>query len=169
MDQNKDYNGPSLSLDAPEMMIDATSQNEKSMNKSTPNRMTLSDLGRKTGNHTEIKPRIKTQEPVSRKEISIDAVATQEQQTEQVHESPLDDMIGINNPNSMFSKYVQNKEAEAREYIIQQQEEQRVLDEEKELGESSDLSNDKKIIGIDEGYSSSNVNIKAERDEDLDL
>ena len=32
MDQNKDYNGPSLSLDAPEMMIDATSQNEKSMN-----------------------------------------------------------------------------------------------------------------------------------------
>ena len=169
MDQNKDYNGPSLSLDAPEMMIDATSQNEKSMNKTTPNRMTLSDLGRKTGNHTEIKPRIKTQEPVSRKEISIDAVATQEQQTEQVHESPLDDMIGINNPNSMFSKYVQNKEAEAREYIIQQQEEQRVLDEEKELGESSDLSNDKKIIGIDEGYSSSNVNIKAERDEDLDL
>ena len=31
MDQNKDYNGPSLSLDAPEMMIDATYQNEKSI------------------------------------------------------------------------------------------------------------------------------------------
>ncbi len=165
MNHNEDYNGPSLSLDSPEMTIDATlPQNNERV---ATNRMTLSDLGRKTGGHTEIKPRVKAPESVARKEISIDAVATDDTSSnEPVHESPLDDMIGMNNPNSMFVKYVQAKENEAREYIIQQQEEQRVLDEEKELGEDS---NDGKIIGIDEGYASSNVDIKAERDDDLDL
>lgn len=55
-----------------------------------------------------------------------------EKEIQEVHLSPMDDMIGVENPNSMLSKWVKNKEEEAREWIAEKEEEKAVLAEEGE-------------------------------------
>ena len=71
-------------------------------------------------------------EPVSaRKVVSQSAIPVQpEKSIQEVHVSPMDDMVGIDNPNSLLSKWVKEKDQEAREWIAEKEEEKAVLESE---------------------------------------
>ena len=101
--------------------------------------------------------------PTSRREISIDAVAQPEPVDPNTHVSPIDDMINPDNPNSMFSKYVRQKDEEAREWIAERNEEQEILREEKELELDATGSES------EEEYVSTSNNARMSRDDDIDL
>ena len=139
-------------LKSPTLVLDSTGEDDTSSEgiyidasteDTSSNRVDLSNLGKPKGAiHQVINPKSDKKEnnttkvptaPTSRREISIDAVAQPEPVDPNTHVSPIDDMINPDNPNSMFSKYVRQKDEEAREWIAERNEEQEILREEKEL------------------------------------
>ena len=74
--------------------------------------MNLGNL--RKGNHQIVLPKEKNVAPAaSRTVASIDIIGTPEAPDEDIHISPEHDMLDIDNPDSMFSKYVAKKDAEA--------------------------------------------------------
>ena len=123
-------------LKSPTLVLDSTGEDDTSSEgiyidasteDTSSNRVDLSNLGKPKGSiHQVINPKSDKKEnnttkvptaPTSRREISIDAVAQPEPVDPNTHVSPIDDMINPDNPNSMFSKYVRQKDEEAREWI----------------------------------------------------
>lgn len=94
--------------------------------------MNLSNLGR--GKHQIVLPK-NTQQTApanaARTVANIGDIGTPEAPDENIHISPEHDMLDIDNPDSIFSKYVQQKDQEAAEWVAQKEEEKRVLEEEK--------------------------------------
>ena len=101
--------------------------------------MNLGNL--RKGNHQIVLPKEKNVAPAaSRTVASIDIIGTPEAPDEDIHISPEHDMLDIDNPDSMFSKYVAKKDAEAAEWIAEKEEEKRVLEEEAAMNAESDGS-----------------------------
>ena len=169
-------------LKSPTLVLDSTGEDDTSSEgvyidasteDTSSNRVDLSNLGKPKGAiHQVINPKSDKKEnnttkvhtaPTSRREISIDAVAQPEPVDPNTHVSPIDDMINPDNPNSMFSKYVKQKDEEAREWITERNEEQEILREEKELELDATRSES------EEEYVSTSNNVKMSRDDDMDL
>lgn len=163
-------------LKSPTLVLDSTGEDDTSSEgiyidasteDTSSNRVDLSNLGKPKGAiHQVINPKSDkkvTTVSTARKEISIDAVAQPEPVDPNAHVSPIDDMINPDNPNSMFSKYVRQKDEEAREWIAERNEEQEILREEKEL-ELDDTRSES-----EEEYVSTSNNVRMSRDDDMDL
>lgn len=94
--------------------------------------MNLSNLGR--GKHQIVLPKNTQQAApanVARAVANIGDIGTPEAPDENIHISPEHDMLDVENPDSIFSKYVHQKDQEAAEWIAQKEEERRVIEEEK--------------------------------------
>lgn len=169
-------------LKSPTLVLDSTGEDstpsegvyiDASAEDTSSNRVDLSNLGKPRGGiHQVINPKSDKKEtattriptaPAARREISIDAVAQPEPVDHNAHVSPIDDMINPDNPNSMFSKYVRQKDEEAREWIAERNEEQEILREEKELELDATGSES------EEEYVSTSNNVRMSRDDDMDL
>ena len=169
-------------LKSPTLVLDSTGEDDTSSEgiyidasteDTSSNRVDLSNLGKPRGAmHQVINPKSDKKEnnitkiptaPTSRREISIDAVAQAEPVDPNAHVSPIDDMINPDNPNSMFSKYVRQKDEEAREWIAERNEEQEILREEQELELDATGSES------EEEYVSTSNNARMSRDDDIDL
>ena len=169
-------------LKSPTLVLDSTGEDDTSSEgiyidalteDTSSNRVDLSNLGKPKGAiHQVINPKSDKKEnnttkvptvSTVRKEISIDAVAQPEPVDPNAHVSPIDDMINPDNPNSMFSKYVRQKDEEAREWITERNEEQEILREEKELELDATRSES------EEEYVSTSNNVRMSRDNDMDL
>ena len=110
-------------LKSPTLVLDSTGEDDTSSEgiyidasteDTSSNRVDLSNLGKPKGAiHQVINPKSDKKVPTAstaRKEISIDAVAQPEPVDPNAHVIPIDDMINPDNPNSMFSKYVRQKD-----------------------------------------------------------
>lgn len=93
----------------------------------------------------------------NKKAVNISDIPTEpEQDVQEVHLSPIDDILGTDNPDSMLSKWVKNKEEEAREWVAEKQEEAAINDEEdidldgKSIGDEYDTVIDKRILVEDD-------------------
>lgn len=86
------------------------------------------------GKHQVVLP----QSPAKRSVANITDIGDPEPLDENIHESPEKDLLDIDNPNSMFRQYVENKDKEASEWIAEKEEERRVLDEETTFGITED-------------------------------
>ena len=168
-------------LKSPTLVLDSTGEDDTSSEgvyidasteDTSSNRVDLSNLGKPKGAiHQVINPKSDKKEnnitriptSTSRKEISIDAVAQPEPVDPNAHVSPVDDMINPDNPNSLFSKYVKQKDEEAREWIAERNEEQEILREEQELELDATRSES------EEEYVSTSNNVRMNRDDDMDL
>ena len=169
-------------LKSPTLVLDSTGEDDTSSEgvyidasseDTSSNRVDLSNLGKPRGPvHQIINPKSDKKEnnttrisatPTSRREISIDAVAQSEPADPNAHVSPIDDMINPDNPNSMFSRYVRQKDEEAREWITERNEEQEILREEQELELDATRSES------EEEYVSTSNNVRMNRDDDMDL
>ena len=168
-------------LKSPTLVLDSTGEDDTSSEgvyidasteDTSSNRVDLSNLGKPKGAiHQVINPKSDKKEnnitriptSTSRKEISIDAVAQPEPVDPNAHVSPVDDMINPDNPNSLFSKYVRQKDEEAREWIAERNEEQEILREEQELELDATGSES------EEEYVSTSNNVRMSRDDDIDL
>lgn len=85
----------------------------------------------------------KKSNPPTRKVVTQSAIPVQpEKEIQEVHVSPMDDMLGINNPNSMLSKWVESHDQEAREWIAEKEEEKAVLELEDGEETSGSIGND---------------------------
>lgn len=164
-----DLKNPTISLDPADNSNDELLIDNSNGIPSTINSVKLSNLGNKPKSHQIITPKSKelsnTNQSLSttnRRVININAVAQKDPEDEKAHVSPMDDMVNPDNPNSMISKYVKEKEIEAREWIADKQEEQEILKEEKELDleEENNSSNE---------YIAPTSNPRMSRDEDMDL
>lgn len=76
---------------------------------------------------------------VPRKSIDINALAAEESKEAEkndpnIHESPIKDILDMNNPNSQFAQYVSKKKEEALEWSAKKQEEEALKKENEELG-----------------------------------
>ena len=169
-------------LKSPTLVLDSTGEDntssegvyiDASTEDTSSNRVDLSNLGKpKRAMHQVINPKSDKKEnnttriptaPTSRREINIDAVAQPEPVDPNTHVSPVDDMINPDNPNSLFSKYVRQKDEEAREWIAERNEEQEILREEQELELDATGSES------EEEYVSTSNNVRMSRDDDMDL
>ena len=141
--------------------IDASSEDNSS------DRVDLSSLNKTKGVHQIInqKSSDKDPTPIARKTINIDAVANKDPEDENAHVSPIDDILNPDNPNSMFSNYIKEKDAEAREWITEREEEKAILKEEEELGLDE---NENSNYNPDE-YVSTTPNIKMNMDDNIDI
>ena len=85
------------------------------------------------GKHQMVLPKEKdsTEAPVARSIANIEDIGEAAPPDEDIHISPEHDILDIENPESIFSKYVEQKEKEATEWIAEKEEERRVLEEEK--------------------------------------
>lgn len=177
-------------LKNPELVINAVDGDDSqedgvyidNTSSSSVNRVDLSALNKRQGNHQIVRPDIsksvanksnssnrKTISVPTRKSININAIAADEP-IEETHVSPMDDMVNPDNPNSMLSKYVSYKEEEAREWITNKEEENAVLAEEAALeDEGIEVNANENIIGAEDGYTKSNSNVKMTRDNDIDI
>ena len=88
--------------------------------------------------HTVVTNRV----PVSAKDISknlvIDATGASEEKDPNIHNSMEEDILNLDDPNSMLSKYVKETEQEAREWIEAKKEEAEIADLEDEDVEVDD-------------------------------
>ena len=88
--------------------------------------------------HTVVTNRV----PVSAKDISknlvIDATGASEENDPNIHNSMEEDILNLDDPNSMLSKYVKETEQEAREWIEAKKEEAEIADLEDEDVEVDD-------------------------------
>ena len=99
--------------------------------------MNLGSLRR--GNHQVVLPKEKNAAPTATRTVaSVVDIGTPEAPDEDIHISPEHDMLNIENPDSMFSKYVAQKDQEAAEWIAEKEEEKRVLEEEAAMAAESD-------------------------------
>lgn len=110
--------------------------------------MNMSSLGK--GKHQVVLPKesqttVKesTPAPVARSVANIMEIGNAVPVDEDIHISPEHDMLDIDNPDSIFSKYVAQKDAEAAEWVAEKEEERRVLEEEK-----ANSSTDNAQIGV---------------------
>ncbi len=179
-------------LKNPELVIDAAGGDDtqedgvyidSTTEDSSVNRVDLSSLNKRAGGHQIVRPGLSKSSTnrtssankktvvatPARKVINISTVA--EDEPEETHVSPMDDLLNPDNPNSMFSNYVKQKDDEAREWITAKEEEKAVLAEEAAL-EDEGIEIDatgSNVIGAETGYTTSNTNIKMTRDDDLDI
>ena len=115
--------------------IDATGESDGSTN-----RVNMSNITK--GHHTVI-PNKQQEKPLDnkpagtpRKTISIDAMGFEDaENNEDVHESLEKDLLDVDNPESPFRQYYDEKQAEAAEWLANKAEEQAVNNE---LGEDED-------------------------------
>ena len=99
--------------------------------------MNLGSLRR--GNHQVVLPKEKNTAPAAARTVaSIADIGTPEALDEDIHISPEHDILDIENPDSIFSKYVEQKDKEAAEWISEKEEEKRVLEEEAAMAAESD-------------------------------
>lgn len=98
--------------------------------------MNLGSLRR--GNHQVVLPKENNVPAASRTVASVTDIGTPEAPDEDIHISPEHDILDIENPDSIFSKYVENKDKEAAEWIAEKEEEKRVLEEEAAMAAESD-------------------------------
>ena len=95
-----------------------------------------------------------------------------EQETREVHLSPMDDLVGTDNPNSLLNKWIDRKEEEAREWINDKAEEKAVLSEEEgyeqegTIGEEFESISDNRILVEDDDLVFNSE--KNEEEEDMD-
>ena len=90
------------------------------------NEMNLGNLRR--GNHQVVMPK---EQSGQRSVASINNIGSPVAPDEDIHVSPEHDMLDIENPDSIFSKYVTQKDAEAAEWIAEKEEEKREEEREK--------------------------------------
>lgn len=85
------------------------------------------------GKHQMVLPKEKdsAEAPIARSIANIADIGEAAPPDEDIHISPEHDILDIENPDSIFSKYVEQKEKEATEWIAEKEEERRVLEEEK--------------------------------------
>lgn len=106
--------------------------------------MNLGNL--RKGNHQMVYPKEKINAE-NRTAVSISEVGSKPVVNEDdIHISPQDDILNIENENSLFAKYVAQKDAEAIEWIAEKEEEKRILEEEKAMG--IDPDDEKSEYGI---------------------
>lgn len=102
-----------------------------------------------------------------RSEVSITELGDPEKPDPDIHESPEKDILDIQNPNSMFRKYVDEKQKEAAEWIAEKEEERRVIESESE----EDINDDNNVAYYEPEYSTTTMvdeeNFDAE-EEDVD-
>lgn len=166
-------NTPAVELDATgesdSLIIDGTTGNTYEP-ASSSNTVNMNNIGRKK--HTVINPKAAEEKKPTlnvRKAVEINAVAEEEVDTD-AHVSPMDDMINPDNPNSMFSKMVERRDAEAREWITEHNEEAAILAEEEEDEDDKSVVKETNVIGDDSDYTpSTNNNIRSQLDDDIDI
>jgi hypothetical protein len=130
----------------PELVLDATDEDIEQDgiiidNITGVNRVDLSSLNKQPqGRHQFIASKPPEAKKKKRVAVDIKSVAKKDPEDENAHVSPIDDILGVDNPNSMFSKYVKEKEKEAVEWIAEKEEEAEISEEYEEDGE--DHSND---------------------------
>ena len=81
----------------------------------------------------------------ARQTVEISAIAEDEEEDENIHESLEKDILDVDDPNSMFRQYVDAEEAEAREWLaanaekkaLEEAEKEEELDDEDEVNETS--------------------------------
>lgn len=149
----------SIDMDEPEeledgLIIDSSSGEER------VTKVDLSGLNKRS-NHRIVTHIPKENNLAARVSANITDIATDE--PEDTHVSPMDDMIGTDNPNSLLSQYIARKDEEAREWITEREEEKAVLADEDE--EDSDTV----TIGAEEGYEDSSRDINTVMSDDIDL
>lgn len=112
------------------MDIDMMGGEEKVSVESTA--MNLSNLGR--GKHQVVLPKESQPSipatPATRTVANIGDIGEAVPLDENIHISPEHDILDIENPDSIFSKYVEQKDKEASEWIAEKEEERKVLAEE---------------------------------------
>lgn len=120
------------------MEIDMMGGDEK-VSVESPEVMNMSNLSR--GKHQVVLPKESqpaaketAPAPVTRSVANIMEIGNAVPADEDIHISPEHDMLDLDNPDSMFSKYVAQKDAEAAEWIAEKEEERRVLAEEEANG-----------------------------------
>ena len=106
----------------------------------------------------------------TRTAVAIDTIAAKEENPD-AHISPLMDIVDTDNPNSIFRQYVENKDAEAREWIAERQDKIALEQAEKEDGiEIDTTTSDENTIGSDKiAYYHSAANMQLKMDDDLDI
>lgn len=126
------------------MDIDMMGGEEKVSVESTA--MNLSNLGR--GKHQVVLPKESQPSipatPATRTVANIGDIGEAVPLDENIHISPEHDILDIENPDSIFSKYVEQKDKEAAEWIAEKEEERRVLEEEA----SNEAYSDETQIGV---------------------
>lgn len=116
--------------------IDTTSENAKNV-------VDLSGLNTGVRSKRVILPSDKptSSQSSQRKTVSIDTIAeNSDEEDEDIHESLQKDLLDMDNPNSVFSQYLSEKTAEAKEYIADLEEKKAT--EEAEAAEDEALSED---------------------------
>ena len=68
----------------------------------------------------------------ARQTVEISAIAEDEDEDENIHESLEKDILDVDDPNSMFRQYVDAEEAEAREWLAANAEKKALEEAEKE-------------------------------------
>ena len=131
--------------------------------------------------HTIVKPKSQennsgNRQPImqptpARKEITIDSVATPEEPDPTIKESYDKEILDLDDPNSIFSKYVDNKVKEANEWLAEKREEDMLNAEDEEINESESFDDEEKEPSLAQKIisESSNTRAKIQLMEDEDL
>ena len=89
--------------------------------------------------------------------VNVSDIPTKpEPEVQEVHVSPMDDVLGVDNPDSMLNKWMKNKEEEAKEWIAEKEEEAAVNEDDdseldgKSIGEEFETVVDKRILVEDD-------------------
>lgn len=103
--------------------------------------------------------------------VNISDIPTKpEPEIQEVHVSPMDDMLGVDNPDSMLSKWMKNKEEEAKEWIAEKEEEAAVNEDDdseldgKSIGEEFETVVDKRILVEDDDL---DIDISSNDDDEI--
>lgn len=174
--------------------IDATnSGNERSLNidmvngkedkavAPSSNVMNLGSLRSGSGRHQVVLPKNQQNEDSVaaeniRSEVPVIDLGEPEPVDPNIHESVEKDILDVNNPNSIFRKYVDEKQQEAAEWLSEKEEERKILesesyDENEDLNYDEDLNEDSNEPGFDreyeQQYETTPVNMETLEDEDL--
>ena len=103
--------------------------------------------------------------------VNVSDIPTKpEPEVQEVHVSPMDDMLGVDNPDSMLSKWMKNKEEEAKEWIAEKEEEAAVNEDDdseldgKSIGEEFETVVDKRILVEDDDL---DIDISSNDDDEI--
>ena len=131
-----DNSGTGLTIDTTTDIIDRVdlSNLSNNSNRSRHYQFTHTPSSNKVNKNTSSRVISPANNNSIKKKVSIADIAKDDEPSDkEVHISPIDDILNTSNPNSILSKYVKDKEEEAREWIAEKEEEKAVLEEEKEM------------------------------------
>lgn len=158
-----------VTLGTPDNSINIDAVSGTDIEDSDVNSVSLGSIGR--GNHQIVNPKPIQPHSAStedRHEVNIHDVGKSSEDFSDIKENPSKELLDLDNPDSMFRKYAKEKEDEAKEWIAEKQENDRILAEEKAANGEELTDSERGILFADSAPSQPSYhNDEALEDENL--